>query len=515
MRPAVADRDPVLALRNVSKRYPGVMALRDVSLELRAGQIVGLLGENGAGKSTLVKILSGATPPTAGEMVMGGRPISFSSPTDALRAGIATVFQEGTLVPNLTVAANLLLGREPVFGGWFGPIRRRRLRELAEEAIEQSGFVLNPDDLVADLTSAGRQLVELTRALSLAARVVVLDEPTSALTAEETAGLFGAVRRLTAADIAVVYITHRLDEVAQICDRLLVLRDGLLVGELPGRAAQRDIVRMMVGRDVATLFPLKSGRAASHQPILKVEAVQIGPIGPIDVELGAGEVLGLVGLLGSAQEAIGRAIFGAIRPDAGAILLDGCAVPVARPSAAAAMGMAFLGADRQREGVIPTMSLKGNLSLCSLPMVSTGPFVRSGEERRVAEALRDRYSIRCYGVNQPMDTLSGGNQQKALLARWLAAKPQVVVLEEPTHGIDIGAKQEVYRLIRGLAQDGKGIIIVSSDAHELAGLCDRVIGFDRERAVGELVGQEITLEAIIALTVQHGTIEKAPDAVHR
>jgi ribose transport system ATP-binding protein len=389
------------------------------------------------------------------------------------------------------------------------------LRELAEEAIEQSGFVLNPDDLVADLTSAGRQLVELTRALSLAARVVVLDEPTSALTAEETAGLFGAVRRLTAADIAVVYITHRLDEVTQICDRLLVLRDGLLVGELPGRAAQRDIVRMMVGRDVATLFPLKSGRAASHQPILKVEAVQIGSIGPIDIELGAGEVLGLVGLLGSAQESIGRAIFGAIQPDAGAILLDGCAVPVARPSAAAAMGMAFLGADRQREGVIPTMSLKGNLSLCSLPIISTGPFVRSGEERRVAEALRDRYSIRCYGVNQPMDTLSGGNQQKALLARWLAAKPQVVVLEEPTHGIDIGAKQEVYRLIRGLAQDGKGIIIVSSDAHEIAGLCDRVIGFDRERAVGELVGQEITPEAIIALTVQHGTIEKAPDGVHR
>jgi ribose transport system ATP-binding protein len=515
MRPAVADRDPVLALRNVSKRYPGVMALRDVSLELRAGQVVGLLGENGAGKSTLVKILSGATPPTAGEMVMGGRPISFSSPTDALRAGIATVFQEGTLVPNLTVAANLLLGREPVSGGWFGPIRRRRLRDLAEEAIEHSGFVLNPDDLVADLTSAGRQLVELTRALSLAARVVVLDEPTSALTAEETAGLFGAVRRLTAADIAVVYITHRLDEVAQICDRLLVLRDGLLVGELPGRAAQRDIVRMMVGRDVETLFPLKSGRVASHQPILKVEAVQIGSIGPIDIELGAGEVLGLVGLLGSAQESIGRAIFGAIQPDAGAILLHGCAVPVARPSAAAAMGMAFLGADRQREGVIPTMSLKGNLSLCSLPMMSIGPFVRSGEERRVAEALRDRYSIRCYGVNQPMDTLSGGNQQKALLARWLAAKPQVVVLEEPTHGIDIGAKQEVYRLIRGLAQDGKGIIIVSSDAHEIAGLCDRVIGFDRERAVGELVGQEITPEAIIALTVQHGTIEKAPDGVHQ
>jgi ABC-type sugar transport system ATPase subunit len=177
--------------------------------------------------------------------------------------------------------------------------------------------------------------------------------------------------------------------------------------------------------------------------------------------------------------------------------------------------MAFLGADRQREGVIPTMSLKGNLSLCSLPMVSTGPFVRSGEERRVAEALRERYSIRCYGVNQPMDTLSGGNQQKALLARWLAAEPQVVVLEEPTHGIDIGAKQEVYRLIRGLAEDGKGIIIVSSDAHEIAGLCDRVIGFDRERAVGELVGQKITPEAIIALTVQHGTIEKATDGVNR
>jgi ABC-type sugar transport system ATPase subunit len=515
MRPAVADRDPVLALRNISKRYPGVMALRDLSLELRAGQVVGLLGENGAGKSTLVKILSGATAPTAGEMAMGGRPVSFSSPTDALRAGIATVFQEGSLVPNLTVAANLLLGREPVSGGWFGPIRRQRLRELAEAAIEQSGFVLNPDDLVADLTSAGRQLVELTRALSLAARVVVLDEPTSALTAEETAGLFAAVRRLTAANIAVVYITHRLDEVAQICDRLLVLRDGLLVGELPGGAAQRDIVRMMVGRDVATLFPLKSGSAASHRPILKVEAVQIGSIGLIDIELGAGEVLGLVGLLGSAQESIGRAIFGAIRPDAGAILLDGCAVPVARPSAAAALGMAFLGADRQREGVIPTMSLKGNLSLCSLPMVSTGPFVRSGEEQRVAEALRERYSIRCYGVNQPMDTLSGGNQQKALLARWLAAEPQVVVLEEPTHGIDIGAKQEVYRLIRGLAEDGKGIIIVSSDAHEIAGLCDRVIGFDRERAVGELVGQEITPEAIIALTVQHGTIEKATDGVNR
>lgn len=506
----MADQEAVLALRKVSKRYPGVMALSDVSLELHSGEVVGLLGENGAGKSTLVKILSGATAPTSGEIILGGKRVSFSSPTDALGAGIATVFQEGMLVPNLTVAANLLLGREPVSGGWFGPIRRRRLRDLAESAIEQSGFILDPDELVSDLTSAGRQLVEFTRALNLAARVVILDEPTSALTAEETAGLFSAVRRLTSAGIAVIYITHRLDEVAQICDRVLVLRDGHLVGALPGDADQGDIVRMMVGRDVATLFPPKADAETSHQPILKVSDLRIRSIGPVDLELGAGEVLGLVGLLGSAQESVGRAIFGAIRPGTGAVALNGRPLPVGSPTAAAAMGLAFLGADRQREGVVPTMSLKGNLSLCSLPMVSSGPFVRSGQERRFTNALRNEYGIRSYGVSQPMDTLSGGNQQKALLARWLATKPQVIILEEPTHGIDIGAKEEVYRIIRGLARDGKGIIVVSSDAHEIAGLCDRVIGFNRERAVGELVGRAVTPEAIVALTVQHGTV----DAVH-
>ena len=362
---------------------------------------------------------------------------------------------------------------------------------------------------MADLTSAGRQLVEFTRALNIAARVVLLDEPTSALTAEETAGMFAAVRRFTAAGIAVVYITHRLDEVAQICDRALVLRDGRLVGELPGSAAQEEIVRMMVGRDVGMLFPAKPTPASERRPVLTVSNLRARSVGPVDLELGAGEVLGLVGLLGSAQESVGRAIFGAIRPETGSVVLDGRAVPAADPSAAAAMGMAFLGADRQHEGVVPTMSVKGNVTLCSLPRVSSGPLVHSGKERRLAEALRERYAIRCYGVDQPMDTLSGGNQQKALLARWLAVEPRAVILEEPTHGIDIGAKEEVYRIIRRLAQEGRGIVIVSSDAHEMAGLCDRVIGFDRVKAVGELRGQEVTTEAIVALTIQHGTAETA------
>ena len=242
-------------------------------------------------------------------MVMGGRPISFSSPTEALRAGIATVFQEGSLVPNLTVAANLLLGREPVSGGWFGPIHRQRLRELAEAAIEQSGFVLNPDDLVADLTSAGRQLVELTRALSLAARVVVLDEPTSALTAEETAGLFSGAPPDCRRHCCGLHHPSTGRSGADLRSPAGASRRAAC-RELPGRAAQRDIVRMMVGRDVATLFPLKSGRAGRHQPILKVEAVQIGSIGPIDLELGAGEVLGLVGLLGSVRKASGALFSG-------------------------------------------------------------------------------------------------------------------------------------------------------------------------------------------------------------
>ncbi len=508
----MAGGDVVLSLENVSKRYPGVLALSDVSLELHAGEVVGVLGENGAGKSTLVKILSGAITPSAGKIVLTGRPVRFASPTDALQAGIATVFQESMLVPNLTVAENLLLGREPVVGGWFGPLRRRALRHLAAAAIERSGFDLDPDELVADLTRAGRQLVEFTRALDLDARIVILDEPTSALTAEETAGLFTAVRRLTSIGATVIYITHRLDEVAEICDRVLVLRDGHLVGELAGDAAQRDIVTLMVGREVATLFPDKISTTESDRSILTVRDLTLGPIGPISFELKAGEVLGLVGLLGSAQQSVGRAIFGALRPDTGTISLGERPMALGDPSAAAASGMAFLGADRQNEGVIQTMNLAGNLSLCSLDSVSAGPFVRAGEERRFTEALRQSYSIRSYGVAQPMDTLSGGNQQKALLARWLAARPQVIILEEPTHGIDIGAKQEIYKIIRALAGEGKGVIVVSSDTQEIVGLCDRVVGFDRFHAVGELIGEKIDAEAIIALTVQHGTSERLSTA---
>ncbi|HVY18672.1 MAG TPA: sugar ABC transporter ATP-binding protein [Bauldia sp.] len=504
----------VLEVRNVGKRYPGVVALDGLSLQLHAGEVIGLLGENGAGKSTLVKMLSGASRPTSGEILLSGRRVSFSSPTDALRAGIATVFQESMLVPNLTVAANLLLGREPIVGGWFGPIRRAKLRERAQAAIDHSGFELHPDQLVGDLTSAGRQLVELTRALDLDARIVILDEPTSALTAEETAGLFAAVRKLTDAGIAVIYITHRLDEVSQICSRVVVLRDGRLAGTLPGNAPQRDIVQLMVGREVTALFGPRTPYARGGAPLLTVKDLKIGKVGPVNFELGAGEVLGLVGLLGAAQESIGRAIFGASTPDAGVIELNGKPQALGTPAAAAAAGFAFLGADRQREGVVPTMSLRGNLSLCSLPAVSSGPFILSRAEKEFTNGLRTEYGIRSYGVSQPMDTLSGGNQQKALLARWLATKPQVIILEEPTHGIDIGAKEEVYRIIRELAKEGKGIIVVSSDAQEIAGLCDRVIGFNRERAVGELTGKDVTPEAIVSLTVQHGTAEteKEPEA---
>ncbi len=503
----MADSGVILSLRGIGKRYPGVVALTDFTAELRAGEVVGLLGENGAGKSTLVKILSGATAPSTGEIVLAGKRVAFASPTDALAAGIATVFQESMLVPNLTVAANILLGREPALGGWFGPLRRAMLRRLAEAAIRRSGFNLDPDQLVSDLTSAGRQLVEFTRALDLAARVVILDEPTSALTAEETASLFVAVRRLAAAGIAVIYITHRLDEVAEICHRVLVLRDGHLVGTLAGNAAQHDLVRMMVGREVAALFPDKTASSTGGPPLLTVRGLRVRRVGPVDLDLGAGEVVGLVGLLGSAQESVGRAIFGAIRPDAGTIALSGRPQRLGDPTAAAAAGMAFLGADRQREGVVPTMTLRGNLSLCSLPRVSTGPLVWAGRERRFTDTLRRDYAIRSYSTAQPMDTLSGGNQQKALLARWLATKPKVLVLEEPTHGIDVGAKEEIYRIIRGLARDGKGIIVVSSDTHEIAGLCDRVIGFNRVGVVGELRGAAVTPEAIVSLTVQHGTAE--------
>ncbi len=502
-----AQRHVVLALHDVSKRYPGVLALVGISLKLHAGEVVGLLGENGAGKSTLVKLLSGATRPTSGEVVLGGMPVRFSSPADALAAGIAAVSQESMLVPNLTIAANLLLGREPVSGGWFGPIARRRFGELAASALQHADFSLNPDDLVADLTQAGRQLVEITRALSLGARIVILDEPTAPLSSEEAIGLFAAIRRLTREGIAVIFITHRLDEVAQICDRVLVLRDGHLVGTFPGDAPQRDVVSLMVGREVGALFPPKDARTGGRTPALQVGSLCIGPIGPVDLELRTGEVLGLVGLLGAAQQSIGRAIFGAIRPDRGSIILAGRPLALGNPTASAEAGLAFLGSDRQREGVVPTMSLKSNLSLCSLAKISIGPLLRPRREQRLANGLRDQYGIRSYGVDQPMATLSGGNQQKALLARWLATDPQVMILEEPTHGIDIGAKQEVYRIIRELADKRKSVIVVSSDAQETAGLCDRVIGFDRHGAVGELSGQSIDPAAIVALTIQHRTAE--------
>jgi ribose transport system ATP-binding protein len=497
-------RDPIpidLTLDGIGKVYPGVVALRDVSLSIRGGEILGIIGENGAGKSTLMKILGGAIRPDAGRILIDGAPVAALTPADAAAAGIAFVHQELNTLSNLDVAGNVLLGRESVKGP-FRVIDHRDMARRVQPVLDLLGARFGPTDPVADLAVADRQLVEIARALSMQARLVILDEPTSSLTTTETARLLDVMRGLRARGVAVVFISHRLREVEEVCDRVAVLRDGRGVGELTGEGIGRDrMVSLMIGRDLTRAHG--TARGGTGAPALDLRGIRTTthPHAAVDLTVAQGEILGLAGLVGAGRSELARAVFGVDRAHGGEVIVAGAAIAPGSVAAALAAGLCLVPEDRKQQGLFLDFSVSDNLVLPSLRRISPGVLIDRRRLDALATRLRDRLAIKVAAVGRAAAELSGGNQQKVVLAKWLAIDPRVIILDEPTRGIDIGAKAEVYALMRGLAEAGVGILMISSDMEEVVGVSDRVAVMANGAITGILAGEEIAEEAILRLAV--------------
>ena len=498
-RPAEPAPSGLLEIRGVSKAFPNVQALRDVSLEVRGGEILALMGENGAGKSTLLRILNGDYQADEGTLTLDGAPLVFGSPRDAHRAGIRVIYQEPEIVPGVDVAENIYLGELPRRGPL---VDRQRLEQLVRRDLARYGFEsVLPVGFMGDaLSPAQRQLVEIMRALKSGVRVLALDEPTSSLTDEEVERLFALVRRLRADGVAIVYVSHRIKEILRLADRVAVLRDGRLVAVRPtAELTEREIVRLMVGRELSDVF--KRRRAATDRVVLRVEDLHSDWHRGVSLEVRAGEVVGLAGLVGAGRTELAKVVFGELPRDGGRVLVDGREVVVRRPEDAVRAGIGFAPEDRKREGLVLVRSVLENASLAILRRLSRFRFVQQRLERRIVGEYVDRLRVRTPSLEQEVGKLSGGNQQKVVLARWLAAKPKVLILDEPTRGIDVGAKAEIYRLIDELANDGLGILFISSELPEILGLADRIYVMQHGRITGELPGPGATEERVLGLAM--------------
>jgi ABC-type sugar transport system ATPase subunit len=465
----------LLELQGARKAYPGVRALQGVDLAVERGEVHALLGENGAGKSTLMKVVAGSVTPDAGRMTVDGAPVPLGSLEAAKASGVALVYQDLSLVPQLTVGENVLLGRWPTTR--WGTVAWEELHATARRHLGRIGLDVDPRRRVEGLGMAERQLVEIAKALSGDVRVLLLDEPTSALSDPEARRLFGIVRDLTASGVAVVYVSHRLPEVLEIADRISVLRDGQLAGTV--RASEVDearLARMMVGRavgDGAAAAPAAPAPNGAPAALVARGLARPPRLKPVDLELRAGEVVAVFGLVGSGRTRLARTLFGLEPATAGTLEVAGRPVRIASPADAIALGIGYLGEDRAA-GIVPRMTLAENITLASLPRLGRGWLLATGQERQLARRFADELGIRA-PLDRPAATLSGGNQQKLVLARWLCSSARVLVLDDPTRGIDVGAKEEVFRLVRRLAGDGAAILYLTSETREARSLADRVL----------------------------------------
>jgi ribose transport system ATP-binding protein len=465
----------LLELAGITKVYPGVTALDDIALSVGRGEVLGLIGENGAGKSTLMKILGGVVAPTSGTIRIDGQDHAMFSVTQSMRAGIAFVHQELNLFENLDVAANVGMGREPLGFGPLMLIDRQRLRDRVRPLLERLGADFGPDTPVEGLSIAQRQLVEIAKALSIDARIIIMDEPTSSLTLQETERLLRVIAELRANGVAVIYITHRLGEVKTCADRVICLRDGRIVGEL----ARADIdhatmIRLMIGRDLKALYIPPAVSPRDGGCVLTEVVTKDFPDRQVNLSVRHGEILGLAGLVGSGRTSLARAIFGIDRIISGQIRLDGTPVTIASPRQAIRQGIYLVPEDRKRAGLILEMPVVQNITLASLLTYARFLLVNRRSEMAASRTQRARLSIRAPGDQTRVVTLSGGNQQKVVLAKWLSMRPKVVIFDEPTRGIDVGAKNEIYTLMRELADRGVSILMISSDMEEVIGVSDRI-----------------------------------------
>ena len=489
----------LLVMKNINKSFPGVHALRDVSLSLRRGEVHALIGENGAGKSTLMKVLSGVHQADSGEILWEGKPVQIHSTTEATAMGISIIYQELNLMPNMSIRENIFLGRENRKARFF--VDFQKTSEVAKTYTDMVGLTADVNTLVKDLSIAQRQMVEVAKALSTNAKLIVMDEPTSSLTDRETEILMNVIRNLRDQGVTVVFISHRLSELFEISDRITVLRDGECVGTIDTKdCTEPQLVNMMVGRTLDDIYP--KGNAQIGEAVLEAKHLNAGKmVQDVSFTLHRGEILGFAGLIGAGRSEVMRAIFGVDPLDSGEIIIDGKKLEKHTPTDAIRAGLGLVPEDRKLLGLILDMSVRENTTLPCLPVEMKGGILSRKKENEITQTYIEQLDIKTPGAEQKVLNLSGGNQQKVVIGKWLATHPKVLILDEPTRGIDVGAKREIHQLMSKLADQGVGIIMISSEMPEVLGMSDRIIVMHEGHVCGELSRSEATQERIMSLNL--------------
>lgn len=502
----------IVRIDNLKKHFPGVRALDGVSMSIRAGEVHALIGENGAGKSTLVKLLTGVHSPDDGRILVDGSPVELKSPQDAHALGITAIHQEASVFPSLTVTENIFMGHLETAG--YGLLAWKEMRRRTEELLGRFGVTLSPDARVKDLSIAQRQQIEIVKALSLNARVIIMDEPTSALSLREIQQLYGLVGRLKDEGTAIVFISHKFEEIFEITDVYTVLRDGKHAGSGAVEDATSDtLVQMMAGSSVGMLFPDRT--ANPGDVALQVEALSTaGLFKDITFEVRRGEIVGFFGLIGSGRSEVMQSIFGVHTPDSGRVLINGEDLQLGNPRDAMNRGLAYVPEDRQIQGVVLDMAIYQNVTLPFLKRVTDFGFTRRKKEYQVTDRFAKRLSLRASSYAQAVESLSGGNQQKVVLSKWLATDPSILILDEPTRGIDVGTKAAVHEFVGELADRGFAIIMVSSELHEIIGMSDRVVVMREGQIAGEFPGAEAGSDAVLAMAIGASTEQKTGEVPH-
>ena len=490
-------QEVILRMQDIRKTFPGVVALDNVNLDVRSGTVHSLMGENGAGKSTLMKCLIGMYTPDEGTVELAGDIVRFKDTKDGLEHGISMIHQELSPVPEMMVAENIWLGREP--RGRLGLLSPAAMFRKTRELFDEWKINIDPKARMKDLTVSKQQMVEIAKAISYDAKIIIMDEPTSAIPEREVAHLHGMIKRLTDFGVAIIYITHKMDEVFRISDDITVFRDGKHVGSYPAKELDRDkLIKLMVGRELTDLFPKEE--AEIGDVVLSVQGLTRGSVvKDVSFELHRGEILGLAGLMGAGRTEVLETIFGIEKADSGEVVLNGKKLRIKQPSDAIRAGMALLTEDRKLNGIMGVLSVRDNITAAALPRYSPRGVLRVGEMRKDSEDQREKLRIKTPSLSQLIKNLSGGNQQKALISRWLLTVPDVLMIDEPTRGIDVGAKSEIHRLMSMLAQEGKAIIMVSSELPEVLGMSDRILVMHEGRISGELSREEANQESVMHL----------------
>lgn len=498
MKNVTADKTPYLQMKGITKQFPGVLALNNVDFSVELGKVVALVGENGAGKSTLMKILAGVLNKDKGEIYIQGQKANIDSPLSARKYGISVIYQELMDLPNMDIAENIFLGREMKIGRIFS--NKKEMHKQAKELISRVALNVDTHTKIADLSIAQRQMVEVAKALSLDAKIIIMDEPTSSLTSTETEVLIQIINRLRESNVAVIFISHRMEEITRIADEVVVLRDGEMVGRLDkNEIEEQRIINMMVGREINDLFAKEEAEISDIA--LEVKNLNTDFLKDINFHVRKGEILGFAGLVGAGRSEVMRAVFGIDSKESGEIYINGEKVEIKSTVDALKYGIGYVPENRQEQGLVLGMTVRENISLPELRNISRYDFIDKREEADLAEKYIDELNIRTPSQEQRVRNLSGGNQQKVVISKWMATKPKILILDEPTRGIDVGAKKEIHMLMSQLAKEGVAVIMISSELPEILGMSDRIIVMHEGRIKGELMREEASQEAIMKLAI--------------